>query len=128
MNYHISRNVDGAFEDVVARAIEALKSEGFGVLTQIDVAATLKAKLGKDFRPYKILGACNPGLALEALSAEAHVGLLMPCNVVVQAHEGGKVEVSAVDATATLALAGVAAIDAVAKTVRDKLARVVAGL
>lgn len=128
MTYHISKVVDGAFDDVVARVTEALKGEGFGVLTQIDVSATLKAKIGKDFRPYRILGACNPGLAFEALNADGHIGLMMPCNVVVQQLADGKTEVSAIDATATLSLAHVAAVDAVAITVRDKLRRVVAAL
>jgi uncharacterized protein (DUF302 family) len=126
MNYHMSRVIESEFEDAVARVTEALKAEGFGVLSQIDVAATLKAKLGKDFRPYRILGACNPGLALQALSAEDHVGVMLPCNVVVQQRDGGRVEISAIDPTAPMQAIGNPALDGVAATVRDKLSKVVA--
>ncbi len=128
MNYHMSRVIESGFDDAVARVTEALKAEGFGVLSQIDVAATLKAKLGKDFRPYRILGACNPGLAFQALSAEDHVGVMLPCNVVVQQREGGQVEISAIDPTAPMQAIGNPALDSVAATVRDKLGKVVAAV
>ncbi len=128
MNYHMSRVIESGFDDAVARVTEALKAEGFGVLSQIDVAATLKAKLGKDFRPYRILGACNPGLALQALSAEDHVGVMLPCNVVVQQREGGQVEISAIDPSAPMRAIGNPALDSVAETVRDKLGKVVAAV
>jgi len=128
MSYHISRTLDAGFEDAVARVIETLKAEGFGVLTQIDIAATLKAKLGKDFRPYRILGACNPALAYEALGAEDRVGLMLPCNVVVQQREEGRVEVSAIDPSAPMRAIGNPALDGIAATVRDKLNRAVAAL
>lgn len=128
MTYHISRTIDAGFDDAVARVTEALKAEGFGVLTQIDIAATLKAKLGKDFRPYRILGACNPALAFEALGAEDHVGLMLPCNVVVQQREQGRVEVSAIDPSAPMRAIGNPALDGIAETVRDKLNKVVAAL
>lgn len=128
MNYHMSRVIESGFEEAVARATEALKAEGFGVLTQIDVAATLKAKLGKDFRPYRILGACNPALAFQALSAEDHVGVMLPCNVVVQQREGGRVEISAIDPSAPMQAIGNPALDSVAATVRDKLAKVIAAV
>jgi uncharacterized protein (DUF302 family) len=89
-SYGFVRHLPGvAFADAVARTTEALKSEGFGVLTEIDISATLKKKLDVDFRPYVIIGACNPVLAHKALSAEPHIGLLLPCNVVVQQDEGG---------------------------------------
>jgi uncharacterized protein (DUF302 family) len=126
MNYHMSRTLESDFEQAVARVTEALKAEGFGVLTQIDLAATLKAKLDKDFRPYRILGACNPGLAFQALSAEDHVGVMLPCNVVVQQREGGKVEISAIDPSAPMRAIGNPALDAVAATVREKLGKAVA--
>jgi uncharacterized protein (DUF302 family) len=126
MSYHMSRVIESGFEEAVARVTEALKTEGFGVLTQIDVAATLKAKLGKDFRPYRILGACNPGLALQALSAEDHVGVMLPCNVVVQQRNGGEVEISAIDPCAPMQAIGNPALDSVAAIVRDKLSKVVA--
>ncbi|MDE3175597.1 MAG: DUF302 domain-containing protein [Pseudomonadota bacterium] len=126
MNYHISRIIDGGFDAAIARVTEALKAEGFGVLTQIDVTATLKAKLDKDFRPYRILGACNPSLAFQALSAEDKVGVMLPCNVVVQQRDDGKIEISAIDPAAPMHAIGNPALDAVAATVRDKLQKVVA--
>jgi uncharacterized protein (DUF302 family) len=126
MSYHISRIVDGGFDQTVAHVTEALKAEGFGVLSQIDVAATLKAKLGKEFRPYLILGACNPSLAFQAISAEDKVGVMLPCNVVVQQHDDGRIEVSAIDPSAPMAAIGNPALDAIAATVRDKLKAVVA--
>ena len=128
MNYHMSRIIESDFEAAVARVTEALKAEGFGVLSTIDVAATLKAKLDKDFRPYRILGACNPGLAFQALSAEDHVGVMLPCNVVVQQREGGRVEISAIDPSAPMRAIGNPALDSVAETVRDKLGKVVAAV
>ena len=84
MTYYIARQVEGTFEEAIVHVTEALKAEGFGVLTEIDVAKTLKTKLDKDFRPYRILGACNPSLAFQALSAEDKVGVMLPCNVIVQ--------------------------------------------
>ena len=96
MTYFHARTVEGDFEAVVERTRAALQKHGFGVLTEIDVQATLKTKIGQDFRPYRILGACNPVMAYEALTMEPHVGVMLPCNVVVQAVEGG-VEVFAVD-------------------------------
>ena len=126
MSYHISRLIDGGFDAAIVRVTEALKAEGFGVLTQIDVTATLKAKLGKDFRPYRILGACNPGLALEALSAEDKVGVMLPCNVVVQQRDDGAIEISAIDPAAPMRAIGNPALDAVAAVVRDKLQKVIA--
>jgi uncharacterized protein (DUF302 family) len=128
MTYHISRTIDARFDDAVARVTEALKAEGFGVLTQIDIAATLKAKLGKEFRPYQILGACNPALAFDALGAEDHIGVMLPCNVVVQQRAQGRVEVSAIDPSGPMRAIGNPALDGVAGTVRDKLGRVIAGL
>jgi len=128
MDYHISRTVSGSFDDVVGRVAEALKSEGFGVLTEIDVRKTLKAKLGVDFRHYTILGACNPALAHRALLAEDKVGVLLPCNVVVQDRDDGKVEISAMDPAAAMSVIDNAEVGAVARTVREKLARVVAGV
>lgn len=101
MTWFHARTVDGDFEAVVERTRDALQKHGFGVLTEIDVQATLKAKIGQDFRPYRILGACNPVMAHEALKMEPHVGVMLPCNVVVQQTEGG-VEVFAVDPAASM--------------------------
>lgn len=101
MTYFHARTIEGDFEAVVERTRAALLKHGFGVLTEIDVQATLKAKIGEDFRPYRILGACNPVMAHEALKMEPHVGVMLPCNVVVQQTEGG-VEVFAVDPAASM--------------------------
>lgn len=127
MSYYIAKTLTGAFDDVVAQATEALKKEGFGILTDIDVAATLKKKIDVDFRPYRILGACNPKLAYGALSAENKIGVLLPCNVVVQQTDQG-VEVAAVDPVASLGRVGNPALDEAAKTVRSALTRVIDAL
>lgn len=102
MSYHFSKKVDIPFEAAIEKTTAALKEEGFGVLTEIDIKDTLKKKLDVDFRKYQILGACNPPLAHEALQAEPHIGLMLPCNVIVQEHENGEVEVSAVDPVASM--------------------------
>lgn len=102
MSYHFSKTVNMSFEEAVEKTTAALKEEGFGVLTEIDLKSTLKEKLDVDFRKYRILGACNPGLAHKALQAEEHIGLMLPCNVIVQEHESGEVEVSAVDPVASM--------------------------
>ncbi len=125
MNYNISRKTTGDFDAVIARVKDALKAEGFGVLTEIDVAETLKSKIGKDFRPYRILGACNPNLAFQALSAEAHIGVMLPCNVIVQRYENGEVEVSAIDPTTSMETVGNSILAAVAAQVRAALQRVI---
>jgi uncharacterized protein (DUF302 family) len=104
-----------------------LKGEGFGVLTDIDVAATMKAKLGEDFRPYRILGACNPKLAHRALELEDKIGTMLPCNVIVQQHDGG-VEVSAVDPVASMRAIHNPGLADVAKEVQARLKRVVDSL
>ncbi|MEZ4230193.1 MAG: DUF302 domain-containing protein [Polyangiaceae bacterium] len=120
----LKRVLDMSYEEALTKVPEALKSEGFGVLTEIDVKATLKAKIDVEFRPYKILGACNPPLAHQALSADLDVGLMLPCNVVVYADDDGKAVVQAIDPTQTLAAANPKLVE-VAKSVRDKLALVV---
>lgn len=97
MDYHISKFVDYSYSEAIERATTELKKEGFGILTQIDAKATFKEKIGADFRPYMILGACNPNFAHKALLTEDKVGTLMPCNVVVQQHDDGRVEVSAMN-------------------------------
>jgi uncharacterized protein (DUF302 family) len=128
MSYHFSKRLDVPFDQAVARVIEALKREGFGVLTDIDVSATMKAKLGEDFRPYRILGACNPQLAHRALQLEDKIGTMLPCNVIVQQHEGGGVEVSAVDPVASMQAIRNPGLAEVAKLVQVKLRKVVEGL
>ncbi|GAB4277564.1 MAG: DUF302 domain-containing protein [Coriobacteriia bacterium] len=125
MSYFMSRTLSGSYDDVVVRTREALATEGFGVLTEIDVKATLKKKLDADFRDYVILGACNPPLAHQVLQAERNIGLMLPCNVVVQeGEEEGTVEVSALDPTVAMQVVEGAGLEDVASQVRDKLARV----
>jgi len=102
MSYHFSKTVSLPFEEAIDRTKAVLKENGFGVLTEIDIQSTLKEKIGVDFRKYRILGACNPGYAHKALSSEGHIGLMLPCNVVVQEHENGTVEVSAIDPVASM--------------------------
>jgi uncharacterized protein (DUF302 family) len=128
MSYHFSKRLDLPFDQAVLRVTEALKREGFGVLTDIDVGATMKAKLGQDFRPYRILGACNPQLAYRALQLEDKIGTMLPCNVIVQMHEDGGVEVSAVDPVAFMQAIENPALAEVAAEVQAKLKRVVEGL
>ena len=103
MSYHFSKTIDRPFEQAIADVTAALQAEGFGVLTTSDVKATLKKKLGVDFRPYTILGACNPNFAYQALQAEDKIGTMLPCNVILQETTNGKVEVSAVDPIASMA-------------------------
>jgi len=122
--YGFNVNVAGNFDEAVGRVIEELKKEGFGVLTEIDVAATLKAKLGVDKLPYKILGACNPKLANQAIDAEPDIGLLLPCNVIVRQEQGGQVTVGFMDPAAVLGLVGRDELHTLGNEVRAKLVRV----
>ncbi|HUT50981.1 MAG TPA: DUF302 domain-containing protein [Alphaproteobacteria bacterium] len=128
MSYHFSKTLGFPFDQAITRVTEALKGEGFGVLTDIDIAATMKAKLGADFRPYRILGACNPQLAHRALQLEDKIGTMLPCNVIVQQHENGDVEVSAVDPAASMQAVDNPGLAEVAGDVRDRLKRVVDSL
>ncbi|HEX7336329.1 MAG TPA: DUF302 domain-containing protein [Gemmatimonadales bacterium] len=123
--YGISTTVSLPFERALARTREALAAEGFGVLTEIDVRGTLRQKLDVEFRPYVILGACNPPLAHRALTAELDIGLLLPCNVIVyQADQPGSSVVAALDPVAALSLTGNDAVQPVASEVRVRLQRV----
>ena len=125
MSYHFTKTLGLPFDQAVERVTEALAKEGFGVLTDIDVAATMKKKLGREFRPYRILGACNPQLAYRALTLEDKIGTMLPCNVIVQQHEGGAIEVSAVDPVASMQAIQNPSLAEVAKEVQAKLKRVV---
>lgn len=102
MSYYFAKTLDANFEDAVARTRAALAEEGFGVITEIDIRQTLKAKLGVEFRPYVILGACNPKMAYAALQAEDKIGTMLPCNVVVQDVGDGRTEVAAIDPVASM--------------------------
>ena len=125
--FRMQKRTQLTFDEALARVPEALKAEGFGVLTQIDVKETLKQKIGVDFRRYRILGACNPRFAHRALSVELEVGVMMPCNVVVYEGDDGKAVVSAVDPMATFA-AGNPDLAVIAGEVRGALQRVLAGV
>jgi len=128
MSYYFATKVDVPFDEAVEKAKEALKKEGFGVLTDIDVTATLKAKLGVDFRPYRILGACHPQSAYAALQAEGNIGLMLPCNVVVREAGPGNVSVSAIDPIASMAAVENEGLAEVAAEVRRKLKAVIDSL
>jgi len=127
MDYTINRLVAGDMAEVESRTRAALGAKGFGVLTQIDVAATMKAKLGEDMPGYLILGACNPGMAFAAIGIEPRVGAMLPCNVILRAVEGG-VEVAAIDPVASLQAIPNAQLQAVASDVRGLLAAAVAAI
>jgi len=126
--YGFNAKFNGSFDDAVAKVTEELSKEGFGVLTEIDVKAVLKKKLDIEKRPYKILGACNPVLANQALTAEPDIGLLLPCNVVVREEDDGSINVGFMDPEAVLTLVERDDIGEIAGQVREKLQRVKAGI
>ena len=128
MSYYFTKIVDDSFDEAIERVTEALSKEGFGVLTQVDVTTTLKKKLDVDFRPYRILGACNPHFAYKAFSAEDKIGTMLPCNVVVQVNPDGKTEVTAVDPVASMAAVENEALGPVAIEVQAKLKQVIESL
>jgi uncharacterized protein (DUF302 family) len=128
MSYYFAKTLELPFEAAVAKTREALAQEGFGVITEIDVQKTLKTKINVDFRPYLILGACNPALAHQALQLEDKVGTMLPCNVVVQAAPGGGTEVAAIDPAASMTAIDNADLAAKAQMVGDKLKAVIARL
>ncbi len=128
MSYYFAKTItDQSFDDVIAAVTTALKDEGFGVLTDIDIRATMKQKLDVDFRDYRILGACNPGLAHQALEAEDKIGTMLPCNVIVQRTDAG-IEVAAVDPKASMQAIENADLEPVAQAVHDKMKKVIAAL
>ncbi|MGZ8370424.1 MAG: DUF302 domain-containing protein [Caulobacteraceae bacterium] len=124
MTYYIAKRFTAPFAEVEARTRAALQAQGFGVITEIDVQATLKTKIAQDFRPYKILGACNPALAHQALLLEDKIGTMLPCNVVVQEVDGGA-EVAAVDPVASMRAVENPALLEKAAQVREKLRAVI---
>jgi uncharacterized protein (DUF302 family) len=121
MSYYFSTTIEAPFDQAVQRARDALAAEGFGVITEIDVTKTLKTKIGEDFRPYLILGACNPKLAHEALKLEDKVGTMLPCNVVVQDAGSGRTEIAAIDPEASMASIPNPALKEKARAVGEKL-------
>lgn len=125
MAYYFNRKITAGFEDAVSRITRSLKEEGFGILTDIDVGSTLKKKLDVDFRPYRILGACNPPFAYKALQAEDKIGTMLPCNVIVQETSGGEVELAAIDPLASMQAVGNPALLEIAETIRDQLKRAI---
>jgi uncharacterized protein (DUF302 family) len=128
MTYYISKLLTAGFDDAVARATTALKTEGFGILTDIDVSQTLKIKIGVDYPSYRILGACNPALAHEALKLENKVGTMLPCNVVVRDAGDGQIEVAAIDPVASMQAIDNPELKKAAAQVRAKLEKVIAAL
>jgi len=128
VSYYIAKTLVAGFDEAVDLVTEALKREGFGVLTEIDVQATLKEKLGVNFRPYRILGACNPPFAHRALELEDKIGLMLPCNVIVQDAGGGRVEVAAIDPIASMQAVNNPALADVGVEVRAKMARAIDAL
>jgi uncharacterized protein (DUF302 family) len=128
MSYYFSKTLQISFDEAVTKAVEELKKEGFGILTEIDVKETLKKKLNVDFRKYKILGACNPPFAYQALQSEDKVGLMLPCNVIVQETADGKTEVSAIDPIASMQAIDNPKLREVAKQVQAKLRKVINNL
>jgi len=129
MSYYFQTTLSNtSFEDAIEKTTEALKEEGFGVLTEIDIKSTLKKKLDVEFYNYTILGACNPGFAHKALLAEDKIGAMLPCNVIVQEKEAGTIEVSAVDPAASMKAVENASLDDIAGEVRDKLKKVIDSL
>ena len=128
MSYYTNKTLEGTFDQVVEKVTNALKEEGFGVLSDIDVSATLKKKLDVNFRNYRILGACNPPNAHKALTAEPYIGLMLPCNVVVQETDDGKVDVSAVNPVASMTAVENSELEPVASNIKEKLERVINNL
>jgi uncharacterized protein (DUF302 family) len=128
MQYSIQKTVSLDFDAALARVREELKKEGFGVLTEIDIRDTMKKKLNEEFRDYRILGACNPSFAWKALQVEDRIGLMLPCNVVVQKTRQGAVEVAAIDPAASMNTVGNPQLMDIARQVQEKLTKVIAAL
>jgi len=128
MSYYFSKTLEISFDEAVTRVTEELKKEGFGILTDIDVKATLKKKLNVDFKNYRILGACNPPFAYQALQAEDKIGMMLPCNVIVREDEEGNVEVAAIDPIASMQAIHNPKLRDIAEQVQAKLKTVVGNL
>jgi len=125
MVYYFSKYSSLNFDETVEKTIAELKAQGFGVLTEIDVTQTLKKKLNADFRPYRILGACNPPYAYKALQSEDKIGTMLPCNVIVQQTEDGRIEVAAIDPIASMSAVDNPELQEIAEQIREKLKKVI---
>lgn len=121
MSYHITKIIDGSFNETLEKVIGALKDVGFGVITEVNMQEKLKEKLDVDYKQYVILGACNPGFAYEAVQLEEELGVLLPCNVVVIDKQDGRTQVSAIDAAKMMSVVGNSELDKIAKTVNARL-------
>lgn len=129
MSYYFNKVLkEKSFEQAIEKVTEGLKEQGFGVLTEIDLQATLKKKLDVDFKKYKILGACNPNFAYKALQNEDKIGVMLPCNVIVEEHDNGDVEVSAVDPVASMSAVGNSSLEEIASEVQQRLKKVIEAL
>lgn len=128
MSYYFNKTVTGNFDEVILKVTDELKKEGFGILTEIDVKETLKKKLDVDFKKYKILGACHPPFAYEALKSEDKIGTMLPCNVIVIEQAPGQVEVAAIDPIASMQAVSNPNLGKVASEVQSKLRKVVESL
>lgn len=128
MDYYYSVTLSSSFDEAIERVTEELQKQGFGILTDIDIKATLKKKLDVDFYDYRILGACNPAFAYEALQNEDHIGVMLPCNVIVQKRDGGQVEVSAVDPVMSMSAVENPKLGEISEQVRSKLRQVIDNL
>ncbi|MBI2417204.1 MAG: DUF302 domain-containing protein [Ignavibacteriales bacterium] len=128
MNYFNTKESTVNFDETIIRVTEELQKEGFGILTEIDVQATMKKKLNVEFRKYRILGACNPPFAFKALSFEPNIGVLLPCNIVVQELEHGKTQISAVNPLVTMQSVNNSALEPIAAEISEKLQRVLAAV
>ena len=125
MSYYYNKTVEMTFDEAITKVTEELKKEGFGVLTEIDVTAALKEKINVDFRKYRILGACNPVFAHKALLAEDKIGTMLPCNVIVQVREDGKIEVAAINPVASMQAVENESLGEIASTIQSKLKQVI---
>lgn len=125
MEYYFGKTINESFDNAIQKVTEALKAEGFGILTEIDIKATLKKKLDVDFYNYKILGACNPPFAYKALLAEDKIGTMLPCNVIIQEKVAGQVEVSAIDPSASMLSIENKDLQAIATEIRSRLKKVI---
>lgn len=125
MSYHISATASGTIDEVVDRVTTSLRDQGFGVLMDLNIQKTLKDKIGAEIPAYRVLGACNPTFAYQAISAEAHIGTMLPCNVLLRETDDGAVEISAVDPVASMQAVGNAELSSIAASVRERLSTAV---